>query len=691
MAEKVKFGLGKRIGVGFGILIVIILALGAVAIWNMVIVKDQSEIMEEEYVPEMKNANAVDSSLRWAMYEMRAYGFTEEGKYLEKGRGHMTALKEEITGAKDLVSRSPHLVQLGAAIQNIESGVNEFETLIADTVNKTEQLNKLRQNLNESAQKYMTNCHNYLKHNIETLETEMVAGFPPDNLLERLEKIVGINDVIHLGNETQIATFQSQAVRDPGLIREAQKNFEAIDKKITELLKTTRLEENVQHLQNIKSAATAYKEAMNHLVDNWEALQKLNAARLTSGDKVLAITQTTAENGMAETEKIARETVTSLSNAFWIISVGLVIALVVSILAAFIITRSITRPIGEAVEINDKLTKGDLTVDIRTAREDEIGQLLTSMKNMVEKLRDVASSVKDAADNVASGSSQMSDTANQMSQGASEQAASAEEASSSMEQMSGNIRQNADNAIQTEKIALKSAEDAREGGKAVVQTVAAMKQIVEKISIIEEISRQTDLLALNAAIEAARAGDHGRGFAVVASEVRKLAERSQKAAAEISKLSSSSMEVAEKAGSMLNSIIPDIQKTSELVQEISAASKEQDTGASQINRAIQQLDSVIQSNVSTSEEMSSMAEELYSQAEALRDTIQFFKLADASAEKSVKPQKPEHHAVQKSGPRAPVHPENKHPDGNKHEAGTSIIHMRDAKGRHDDDDEFEKY
>ena len=251
---------------------------------------------------------------------------------------------------------------------------------------------------------------------------------------------------------------------------------------------------------------------------------------------------------------------------------------------------------------------------------------MLALHAMIQKLNDVVSEVKSAADNVASGSQQLSSSAEQMSQGASQQAAAAEEASSSMEEMSSNIKQNADNAIQTEKIAAQSATVAQEGGKAVFQTVAAMKQIAGKISIIEEIARQTNLLALNAAIEAARAGEHGKGFAVVASEVRKLAERSQKAAAEISGLSSSSVEVAENAGEMLNKMVPDIQKTAELVQEISASCREQDSGAEQINKAIQQLDQVIQQNASASEEMSSTAEELSSQAEQLQSSIAFFKI-----------------------------------------------------------------
>jgi methyl-accepting chemotaxis protein len=272
----------------------------------------------------------------------------------------------------------------------------------------------------------------------------------------------------------------------------------------------------------------------------------------------------------------------------------------------------------------ERIAGGDLTVKVDLLSErDSFGKALSGM---VEKLRNVVSDVKFAADNVAAGSEQVSSSTEELSQGATEQASSAEEASSSMEEMASNIRQNADNAQQTEKIAVKAAMDAQEGGKAVVQTVSAMKDIAEKISIIEEIARQTNLLALNAAIEAARAGEHGKGFAVVAAEVRKLAERSQTAAGEIGQLSSSSVDVAEQAGSMLEKIIPDIQRTAELVQEINAASNEQNVGAEQINRAIQQLDQVIQQNASAAEEMSSTSEELSSQASALQDSMLFFKV-----------------------------------------------------------------
>lgn len=282
------------------------------------------------------------------------------------------------------------------------------------------------------------------------------------------------------------------------------------------------------------------------------------------------------------------------------------------------------RSMQSVTRLAQEIASGNLELDVRERSEDD--GLMRALVAMIHRLSEVVSNVQAASDGVAAGAEQLSNASGTMSQGASEQAASIEEVSSSMEQMSSNITQNADNAIQTEKTALKAASDASEGGEAVKQTVAAMKQIADKIGIVEEIARQTNLLALNAAIEAARAGEHGKGFAVVASEVRKLAERSQSAAREIMELSSSSVDVAVKAGSLLSQILPDIQKTAQLVQEISAASREQDAGATQISKALQQLSAVIQTNAASSEEISSTSDELAQQAAHLQSGIAFFRL-----------------------------------------------------------------
>ena len=303
----------------------------------------------------------------------------------------------------------------------------------------------------------------------------------------------------------------------------------------------------------------------------------------------------------------------------------------------FDIVRSLNELISALNQITagaGEIASGNLMVNLRERSSKD--ELMKALVTMVSQLTKVVKDVKSAADNVAAGSREMSSGADDLSNGANEQAAAAEEASSSVEQMTANIRQNADNARETEKIALMAADDARDGGSAVTETVAAMREIAGKITIIEEIARQTNMLALNAAIEAARAGEHGKGFAVVASEVRKLAERSQQAAQEISELSPSSVEVAERAGSMLSRIVPEIQRTAELVQEINAACREQDSGAVQINKAIQQLDQITQQNASAAEEMASTSEQLSAQAEQLQSSVTFFKTDDSGSRSSEK-------------------------------------------------------
>jgi methyl-accepting chemotaxis protein len=309
-----------------------------------------------------------------------------------------------------------------------------------------------------------------------------------------------------------------------------------------------------------------------------------------------------------------------------------------------------TGNLRNTASIADRIADGDLTVMPKPLSDrDTLG---LALERMVERLRGIVADALSASDNVSSGSQELSASSEQLSQGATEQASSAEEASASMEEMAANIKQNADNAAQTEKIARQSSKDAEASGEAVNRAVVAMRTIAEKISIVQEIARQTDLLALNAAVEAARAGEHGKGFAVVASEVRKLAERSQAAASEISSLSGETVKAAADAGDMLNRLVPDIRKTAELVAEISAACREQDIGASQINEAIQQLDKVTQQNSGASEEMSATSEELAAQAEELQSSIAFFKV-DASGASS-RPAQAAHRPVAKPAATRPA-------------------------------------
>ncbi len=391
------------------------------------------------------------------------------------------------------------------------------------------------------------------------------------------------------------------------------------------------------------------------------------------GDLFEQVNATVRQNIMTDEQMLGHSNDTRMG-----IMVLSAIAIPFGIFVAFVIARGILVPLRKTVGMIQEMEQGHLQYRLKLDRKDEIGQMGSAMDDFADSLQNeivgsldmlsrgdltfdvtprdaqdavrtalkkvgndltrLVAQVQGASHNVSAGAQAISASTEEMSQGASEQAAAAEEASSSIEQMTANIRQNADNAIQTEKIAIQTASDAQEGGGAVTATVGAMKEIAEKIVIIEEIARQTNLLALNAAIEAARAGDHGKGFAVVAAEVRKLAERSQQAAAEINDLSTNSVEVAEKAGQMLEVIVPKIQRTAELVQEISAASREQDAGAEQINKSIQQLDAVIQQNASASEEMASTAEELSGQSEQLAEMISFFNVEnDLFAQRYLEP------------------------------------------------------
>jgi methyl-accepting chemotaxis protein len=455
----------------------------------------------------------------------------------------------------------------------------------------------------------------------------------------------------------------SEAVEDRELARTMRTDLAAYESGFYRVVGLVR-QRSLKSTADVSREMGSYREAVERLEKSAGDVAAANFKRMGEREKVLV-----AQKDWTARAMVAVMLVTTLLGA----------ALSVSL------ARGVTRPILAAVRVTEAIAGGDLAVSVPASGRDEVGQLLAAMGAMASRLRGVVAEVRSGADalaqtsghvvgvvaQVSSASSQVSASAQTLSQGTSEQAASVQETTSSLEEMSASITQNAENSRQMEQMALQGARDGDASARSVDDTVEAMRSIAEKISIVEEIAYQTNLLALNAAIEAARAGEHGRGFAVVATEVRKLAERSQAAAREIGGLAASSVKVAEGSRQLLGELVPSIRRTSDLVQEVAAASLEQSSGVAQINRALAHVDQITQRNASSAEELSSTAEEMASQADAMRQqaesvlrqaeglhrVVAFFRTDESAAPLPTAEPRAEARVADAAAPDAPAAPE----------------------------------
>jgi len=617
--------LGQKLGLGFGILIAISALLGILAIINMQNVSSEAKKLSNEYIPEVKIANEIERASLTTMYNMRGYAYTEEKEFLNLANEQMGHLKQDLQKVDELLASSKNLDKLKESVTTVKTSVTQYESLMTKTTTLNEKLITLRRQMDESASEFLKNCRAYLDYQNNNFNNAVGTKKASGSLSDRFLKINEINKIVDKGNELRVANFKYQTLRDPNGYKTAIEMFN-IATEIQTLREVTVNAEGIAYLNAVENSAKTYKVAMQTFLVDWLEREKVGEERTKAGNAVLEQAKAVALAGISQTETVASDAVTLLGSSSLIMIIGLLIAMVVGILLAMYITRLITEPVRKGVEFAIALASGDLMQKIDVDQKDEIGDLAKALTNMAEKLKEVITNIITGANNIAAASFEMSSTSQEMSQGVSEQASSAEEVSASMQQMGANIQQNTDNAQQTERIARQAASSIKKGSDASNRSVAAMREITEKIAIVNEIAFQTNILALNAAVEAARAGEHGKGFAVVAAEVRKLAEKSAKAASEIDSVSKEGVEISDNAGKLLMQIVPEIEKTASLVQEISAASVEQTSGASQVNTALQQLNQVTQQNAAAAEELASGAEELSSQAEMLKDFVAYFKV-----------------------------------------------------------------
>ncbi len=625
---QIKMNVGQKIGSGFFIVTLLAAIVGYIGINSInTVYSAMHNFMVMSNVDMVMNEAVVENALvlNKAMTVMSLRGNNSDAENLEKA---FSGIKKGLEKWDQTIAGQPDLIKDSESAKENIKKINEVSTQLAAV--KKEVIN------------IQTKWDGLVNNILSFLETTMIDVIDPHKA--DAEQSANIAEMIHWSavdmvmNEDVIANVlalktASHDYTATGTDKSLTDYVNALEKVKKGLLKwretISGLPEMEKAADKIESDLAEYTKYGETLAEHLREIREISTTVEAETSDLLQTLTKIMETTIDPNKKISEDNAhTAYSDARVIVLSLLACVIILATTIGYMITKLITKALTASVTFSEKIAHGNLDASMNITANDETGDLARQLNFMKDKLREIVGGVQDGASGVSAGSEELSATSESVSQGAVEQAASAEQVTASIEEMVESIRNNSDSAQQTSQIAVLTAVKAEEGGSAVHQTAIAMKEIADKIKIIEEIARQTNLLALNAAIEAARAGEHGKGFAVVASEVRKLAERSGSAAQEIHEFSISSVQVAERAGTLLNEILPDIKQTSEMIQEIAATNNELSNTAGQVATAVTELDKVIQSNTSAAEEMASTSEQLYAQAAQLADNISYFRMSE---------------------------------------------------------------
>ena len=585
--------LSVKITIGFGLLLLISAILGSIAIINMKGVEGDSHRLADVYVPEVAVGNNVERYSLLTMYDIRGYALSRDKTYLLSGRESLSKVLHYLDEAKAHAQKFS-LAALTSLEAKARAEALRYEGLVKQTENLNNQIAHAKGQMDEAAGIYMKNALAFLENQNEALDKEINSKTSTRKLQERHDKLLYINHLIRLGNDTRVKNFKFQAYNNEADIQSALKNFAEMDDLLGKVAKITFKEEDKRSLKQIHQGAKSYEEAIKSYVKAWNEMNQVNKARTEAADSVLAAAQETARVAMEHTDKIAKDAADSLSAASWTMILGLIIALFIGIALAAYLIRSITKPIINAVQ-----------------------------------------TIQEANAQVLAASDQIAASATELADGATQQASSVEEISATIEESTANNQQNADNATEANILAKGANDAASEGNHKIKELMGSMEnitdaseQIAKIVKTIDEIAFQTNLLALNAAVEAARAGEHGLGFAVVADEVKNLAQRSADSAKETANIIQKTIEQIKHGNEIANAtnesfadILDKASKTSNLINEIAISVKEQASGMNQIASAMSQIDENTQTNAASSEEAAAASEELNAQASMMMETV----------------------------------------------------------------------